>query len=85
MTNFKYVVTTHLNGEEVTYSTNNLRNVIAYFEDDLADGSHVDVMDGFTGEVLAIANSPDTDNYIAEEMCLTLIDFLLGENLDFVE
>lgn len=77
MMNYKYEVNTYMNGEEVILRTNNPRNAIHAFFEALEIGAHVNIVDGTTGEVLAIANCPDMDNYTTEEMALMMLGYLM--------
>lgn len=77
MMNFKYEVNTYMDGEEVIFRTNNPRNAIAAFFGAMESDAHVNIVDGTTGEVLAIANCPDTDNYTTDEMALMMLGYLM--------
>lgn len=77
MMNFKYEVNTHMDGEEVIFRTNNPRNAITAFFDAVESDAHVNIVDGTTGEVLAIANCPDMDNYVTEEMSMMMLGWLI--------
>lgn len=77
MMNFKYEVTTYMDGEEVIFRTNNPRNAITAFFDAVESDAHVNIVDGTTGEVLAIANCPDMDNYVTEEMSMMMLGWLI--------
>ena len=77
MMNFKYEVNTYMDNEEVTFRTNNPHNAITAFYDALEMGAHVNIVDGTTGEVLAIANCSDMDNYATEEMSMMMLGWLI--------
>lgn len=77
MMNFKYEVTTYMDGEEVIFRTNNPRNAITAFFDAVESDAHANIVDGTTGEVLAIANCPDMDNYVTEEMSMMMLGWLI--------
>ena len=77
MKNFKYEVNTYMDGEEVILRTNNPRNAIHAFFEALEIHAHVNIVDGTTGEVLAIANCPDMDNYTTDEMALMMLGYLM--------
>ena len=77
MMNFKYEVNTYMDNEEVIFRTNNPRNAIHAFFEALEVGAHVNIVDGTTGEVLAIANCPDMNNYTTDEMALMMLGYLM--------
>ena len=80
MMNFKYEVNTYMDNEEVTFRTNNPHNAITAFCDALEMGAHVNIVDGTTGEVLAIANCPDMDDYATEEIALMMLGWLMAQH-----
>ena len=66
----KYVISVFYDDAEVDVKTNDVE--IAILEMLRADktGNHAHVVDGFTGEVLAIVNNPDGENYSTQEFAL---------------
>ena len=72
----KYVISVFYDDAEVDVKTNDVE--IAILEMLKADktGNHAHVCDGATGEVLAIVNSPDGENYCTEEFALMTLGFL---------
>ena len=77
--NYKYFVNAHFEKAETTLRTNDVRIAIQEFFDYIADGVHCDIVNGFTGEVLAIACSPEGEDYATEEMALMMLGFLAEE------
>ena len=72
----KYVISVFYDDAEVDVKTNDVE--IAILEMLRADknGNHAHVVDGFTGEVLAIVNNPDGENYSTQEFALMTLGFL---------
>lgn len=79
MKNYQYNINVYADNEEATYRTNNIKSALDDFLDNVAEGVHTDIVNGFTGEVLAIANCPDADNYVTDEMALMIIGHLRAE------
>ena len=77
--NFAYHVNAHFDEVEATVRTNSPTIAIKEFLGHVEDGTHCDIVNGFTGEVLAIANCPDADNYVTDEMALMIIGHLCAE------
>ena len=72
----KYVISVFYDDAEVDVKTNDVE--IAILEMLKADktGNHAHVVDGFTGEVLALVNSPDGERHCTEEFALMTLGFL---------
>lgn len=72
----KYVISVFYDDAEVDVKTNDVE--IAILEMLRADknGNHAHVVDGFTGEVLALVNSPDGERHCTEEFALMTLGFL---------
>ena len=72
----KYVISVFYDDAEVDVKTNDVE--IAILEMLRADktGNHAHVVDGFTGEVLALVNSPDGESPCTEEFALMTLGFL---------
>ena len=72
----KYVISVFYDDAEVDVKTNDVE--IAILEMLKADktGNHAHVVDGFTGEVLALVNSPDGKRHCTEEFALMTLGFL---------
>lgn len=70
--NYTYEVTYFVRNEEIVLRTNSIDSALTAFFDGVCDDNHVCLVDGLTGEVLAIANSPDMANYATEEMSLMM-------------
>ena len=69
---YKYFVNAHFEKAEPTLKTNDVCAVIQEFIDCVEEDIHCDIVDGFTGEVLAIANAPDHEPYATTEMWLMM-------------
>ena len=88
--NFAYHVNAHFAEVEATVRTNNPTIAIKEFLGHVEDGTHCDIVNGLTGEVLAIANCEDHEDYATEnqpaepavveeypqEKEMSLVDFL---------
>lgn len=76
MITMKYVISVFYDDAEVDVKTNDVE--IAILEMLKADktGNHAHVVDGFTGEVLALVNSPDGKRHCTEEFALMTLGFL---------
>ena len=80
MKNFNYNVNSYFaDGSEMTLRTNNVNDAIKAFFENVKYGVHCDIVNGFTGEVLAIACSPEGEDYATEEMSLMMLGFMMEE------
>ena len=81
----KYVISVFYDDAEVDVKTNDVE--IAILEMLKADktGNHAHVVDGFTGEVLAIVNNPDGKNYSTQEFALMTLGFLFKMEQEVAE
>lgn len=70
--NFAYHVNAHFEKAETTLRTNDVKVALQEFMDYVEDGVSCDVVNGFTGEVLAIANNPDHEDYATDEWGLMI-------------
>lgn len=77
--NFAYHVNAHFDEVEATIRTNNPTIAIKEFLGHVEDGTHCDIVNGFTGEVLAIANCEDQADYATDEMALMVLGYLCAE------
>ena len=59
MTQYQYEMTWYPEGNEMTMKTNDSRLLLDTLQGVTNMGDHVEVIDGFTGEVLCIMNHPD--------------------------
>lgn len=83
MKNFNYNVNSYFaDGCEMTFRTNNVNDAIGAFFENVENGVHCDIVNGFTGEVLVIANSPEGDDFATDEMALMMVGYLAHENWD---
>lgn len=80
MMNYTYNVNAHFEKAETTLRTNDVRVAIQEFFDYVADGVWCDVVNGFTGEVLAIACSPEGEDFATDEMALMMLGHMMAEN-----
>lgn len=74
--NFAYHVNAHFAEVEATVRTNNPTIAIKEFLGHVEDGTHCDIVNGCTGEVLAIANCKDQADYATDEMALMVLGYL---------
>ena len=72
----KYEVSVFYPDAEVTVKTNDPEIAILEILRADANGIHANVTDGYTGEVLALVNSPDGERYCTEEFSLMTLGFL---------
>ena len=56
-----------------------MKVAIQEFFDYVADGVHCDIVNGFTGEVLAIACSPEGEDFATDEMALMMLGHMCAE------
>ena len=80
MKNFAYNVNTYCENEEFTFRTNSITNALAEFFENVAEGYHTNIINGFTGEVLAIANNPEGEDFATDEMALMMLGHLCAEH-----
>ena len=69
MKNCNYIVNIYAE-DEITFRTNDVRGALDTFLTHGAQGLHCDLLDGYTGEVLAIVNCPDCEDYATDEIML---------------
>ena len=75
MKNFNYNVNTYCaDGDEMTFRTNSIKSALDAFFASAEDGHHTDIVNGFTGEVLAIANTDEP--WVTDEMGLMMVGYL---------
>ena len=79
MMNFNYNVNAHFEKAETTLRTNDVRVALQEFFDYVADGVWCDIVNGFTGEVLAIAGSPEGEDFATDEMALMMLGHMCAE------
>ena len=77
MKNFNYNVNSYFaDGSEMTFRTNNVRDAIEAFFENVENGVHCDIVNGFTGEVLALCGHPEGEDFATEEMALMIVGYL---------
>ena len=77
MKSMKYVVESFYDDAKVTVETNDSEvAILEMIQRDMA-GVHAHVLDGFTGEVLAIVNNPSGENYSTQEFALMTLGVLM--------
>ena len=74
----KYVVIAEYADAKITTETNDPEVAILEMIQRDMEGVHAHVVDGFTGEVLAIVNSPDGENYSTQEFALMTLGVLMA-------
>lgn len=81
MKNYQYNINVYSENEEITHRTNDIKSALDNFLNQVAAGVHTDIVNGFTGEVLAIAHCPEAeaDNYVTDEMLLMIVGHLCVE------
>lgn len=77
--NYSYNVNAYFEKAETTLRTNDVNVAIREFMDYIEDDVTCDIVNGFTGEVLAIANNPNHENYCTNEVALMMLGVLYDE------
>ena len=72
MKNYAYHVNSYGKNVESTFRTNDVRDALDTFLKAGAQGCHCDLVNGYTGEVLAITNCPDCEDYATDETMLMI-------------
>ena len=81
MKNFNYNVNSYFaDGSEITLRTNAVRDAIEAFFENVENGVHCNIVNGFTGEVLAIACSPEGEDFATDEMALMMVGYLAEQS-----
>jgi hypothetical protein len=81
MKNFSYNVNIYFaDGDENTLRTNSIKSALDAFFASVEDGHHTDIVNGFTGEVLAIANTDEP--WVTDEMGLMMVGHLAAQAWD---
>ena len=78
MMNVKYVVESFYDDAKVTVETNDPEVAVLEMIQRDVEGVHAHALDGFTGEVLAIVNNPDGENYSTQEFALMTLGVLMA-------
>lgn len=85
MKNYAYNVNIYTEDSEATFRTNDVRDALDTFLKTGAQGTHCDLLNGYTGEVLAIVNCPDCEDYATDEIMLMtegmFFELLEGEEI----
>ena len=80
MMTYTYNVNAHFEKAETTFRTNDVRSAIQEFFDYVEDGIWCDIVNGFTGEVLAIAGHPEGEDFATDEMALMFLGHMCAEH-----
>ena len=72
MKNYAYHVNTYGENDEATFRTNAVRDALDTFLKAGAQGIHCDLVNGYTGETLAITNCPGCEDYATDETMLMI-------------
>ena len=72
MKNYAYNVNAYGENDGATFRTNDVRAALDTFLEAKSLGIHCDLLNGCTGEVMAIANCPDCKDYATDEATLML-------------
>lgn len=75
MKTYAYYITATYNDCEIEVKTNSADTAICALMEHAENGAPVDVIDGFTGEVLATANHDEP--YITEEWSMMILGWML--------
>lgn len=76
MAQYMYNVNCYYGNSEHTFKTNDIRAALTEFFGRVKFGVHTDLLNGYTGEVLAIANDPHGNDFTEEVMALTMVGYL---------
>ena len=79
--NYKYHVNVYAD-EEMTLKSNDVVSALDFLLHTIASGTKCDLIDGFTGEVLAIANNPDHADYATPEITLMMAGMVYNVQCD---
>ena len=82
MMNYKYVVESFYDDAKVTVETNDPEIAILEMVKMDMEGTHAHVLDGFTGEVLAIVNNPSGEDYAIPEFALMSLGWLMAHQME---
>ena len=83
MKTFNYNVNTYFaDGDEMTYRTNSVKAAIEAFFEAVEGCHHTDIVNGFTGEVLALCGHPEGEDFATDEMALMMLGYLCAEHWD---
>lgn len=77
MNKFKYVMTMYSENLEQEWRVNDPIALLDMLQELSHTGNHIDVIDGFTGEVLCILNHPNP--YMQEEFSLMVLGRLMEQ------
>ena len=77
---FNYEVTTYAEGSEVVLRTNSIENALTEIFQCAEEGLHANIINGYTGEVLAIVNHPEGEDFATDEMALMMVGFIASKN-----
>lgn len=77
---FNYEVTTYAEGNEIVLRTNSIDDALSAIFQCAEDGLHANIINGHTGEVLAIVNHPNGEDFATDEMALMMVGFLASKN-----
>ena len=70
MKTYTYNVNIYGENDEATFRTHNVRDALDSFLKGGAQGIHCNLLNGYTGEVLAIVNCPDCEDFATDEIML---------------
>ncbi len=79
MKNYAYHVNAYGESNETTYRTNDVKDALDAFFTAIESDIHCDLLNGFTGEVLAIANHPEGEDWCSAETGLMMLGFLMEQ------
>ena len=80
--NYKYVVESFYDDAKVTVETNDPEVAILEMIKAVKEDIHAHVLDGFTGELLTLVNSPDIEDYATPEFTLMTLGLLMAHQME---
>lgn len=72
---YAYNVNTYEEQNEITFRTNDVREALDAFLTSVGGGVACDFLNGYTGEVMGIANNPDHEDFATDELWLMVQGF----------
>lgn len=75
MTQYQYVMTWYPDNSENIIKCNEPRLLLDILQTIASEGIHVEVIDGFTGELLCVQNHPEP--YMQDEFGLMVLGYLM--------
>ncbi len=85
MMNYKYAVESFYDDAKITVETNDPEVAILETIKAIKEDIHAYVLDGFTGELLVLINSPYIEDYATPEFALMTMGWLMARQMEWEE